>query len=161
MLNVPPRNNEFEDTIQLSIDEKKSHDDFKARQNVEKVNDHLVAKEIEKMVEGTENVEEDVVDNSSLNSQNDTDTRPSTLLLRDQDDPHNDAPPEGENSAVRQKTSKHGTYVFRESLFGQANESDPDDDELLAEKVSQELVEEMSETVDEAKLRKVVDEMLR
>ncbi|GJW97959.1 hypothetical protein Tco_0179767 [Tanacetum coccineum] len=35
------------------------------------------------------------------------------------------------------------------------------DDELPAEKVSQKLVKEMSETIDEAKLRKVVDEMLR
>nr|GFA03049.1 hypothetical protein [Tanacetum cinerariifolium] len=71
-----------------------------------------------------------------------------------------------------------------ESSSGQANESEPglstsgnqeqlddfdfwtykyatDDDELPAEKVSQELVEELSETIDEAKLRKVVDEMLR
>nr|GEU46674.1 hypothetical protein [Tanacetum cinerariifolium] len=36
-----------------------------------------------------------------------------------------------------------------------------DDDELPTENVSQELVEEMSEMVDEAKLRKVLDEMLR
>ncbi|GJZ60091.1 hypothetical protein Tco_0615907 [Tanacetum coccineum] len=34
-----------------------------------------------------------------------------------------------------------------------------DDDVILNEKVSQELVDEMSQTVDEAKLRKVVDEM--
>ncbi|GJZ81855.1 hypothetical protein Tco_0646849 [Tanacetum coccineum] len=36
-----------------------------------------------------------------------------------------------------------------------------DDDEIPNEKVSQELVDKMSHTVDEAKLRKVVDEMLR
>ncbi|GKB41619.1 hypothetical protein Tco_0886561 [Tanacetum coccineum] len=88
----------------------------------------------------------------------------------------------GENSAKRQKTSEHGTYVFGESSFGQVNKSKPgpstlgnqeqlddfdfwmdsyatDDDELPTEKVSQELVEEMSQTVDEAKLRKVVDEI--
>ncbi|GJQ99733.1 hypothetical protein Tco_0522718 [Tanacetum coccineum] len=35
------------------------------------------------------------------------------------------------------------------------------DDELPTKKVSQKLVDEMSQTVDEAKLRKVVDEMLR
>ncbi|GJZ53555.1 hypothetical protein Tco_0608440 [Tanacetum coccineum] len=80
----------------------------------------------------------------------------------------------------RQKTSKHGTYVFGESLSGQENESEPgpstsgnqeqlddfdfwtntyatDDDELPVEKVSQELMEEMSQTVDKAKLRKVND----
>ncbi|GKA24753.1 hypothetical protein Tco_0710786 [Tanacetum coccineum] len=89
-----------------------------------------------------------------------------------------------QNSAKRQKTSEHGTYVFGESLSGQDNESEPgpstsgnqeqlddfdfwtdsyaiDDDELPFEKVSQELVEEMSQTVDEAKLHKVVNEMLR
>ncbi|GJW39561.1 hypothetical protein Tco_0065406 [Tanacetum coccineum] len=92
--------------------------------------------------------------------------------------------PEGENRTKRHKTSEHGTYVFGESSSGQVYKSEPgpstsgnqeqlddfdfwtdkyatDDDELPAEKVSQELVEEMSEIVDEAKLRKVVDEMLR
>ncbi|GJU68467.1 hypothetical protein Tco_1254726 [Tanacetum coccineum] len=37
--------------------------------------EHLVAEEIEKMVEGTESEESDEVDNSILNSQNDPDTR--------------------------------------------------------------------------------------
>ncbi|GJY07942.1 hypothetical protein Tco_0374996 [Tanacetum coccineum] len=78
-------------------------------------------------------------------------------------------------NAKRQKTSEHGTYVFGESSSGQDNESEPgpstsgnqeqlddfdfwmdsyatDDDELPSEKVSQELAEEMSQTVDEAKL---------
>ncbi|GJZ92291.1 hypothetical protein Tco_0664356 [Tanacetum coccineum] len=56
---------------------------------------------------------------------------PSAIHPRDQDDPHDDAHPEGEN----------------------------DEDEIPTEKVSQELMDEMSHTVDEAKLRKVVDEM--
>nr|GEY07393.1 hypothetical protein [Tanacetum cinerariifolium] len=49
------------DTIQLSIAESKSHDDFEAHQNVKKVKEHLVAEEIEKMVEGTksENADEE------------------------------------------------------------------------------------------------------
>ncbi|GJQ89564.1 retrovirus-related pol polyprotein from transposon TNT 1-94 [Tanacetum coccineum] len=87
-------------------------------------------------------------------------------------------------SAKRQKTSEHGTYVFGESSSGQDNESEPglstssnkeqlddfdfltdsyatDDDELPTEKVSQELVEEMSQTIDEAKLHKAVNKMLR
>ncbi|GJV51777.1 hypothetical protein Tco_1447518 [Tanacetum coccineum] len=82
------------------------------------------------------------------------------------------------------KTSEHGTYVFGELSSGQVNESElgpstlgnqeqlddfdfwtdsyaTDDDELPTEKVSQDLVEEMSQIVDEAKLHKVVDEMLR
>ncbi|GKA01805.1 hypothetical protein Tco_0674470 [Tanacetum coccineum] len=109
-----------------------------------------------------------------------TPCRTVAIRLRDQDDDH----PKGENSAKRHKTFEHGTYVFGESLSGQVNESKPgpstpgnqeqlddfyfwtdsyaiDDDELPIEKVSQELMEEMSQTVDEAKLRKVVNEMLR
>ncbi|GJZ19484.1 hypothetical protein Tco_0556074 [Tanacetum coccineum] len=109
-----------------------------------------------------------------------TPCRTSAISPRDQDDPHDDDHPEGENSAKRQKMSEHGTYVFRESSFGQDNESEPgpstsgnkeelddfyfwtdsyatDDDELPTEKVSQELVEEMSRRVDKAKLRKVVN----
>ncbi|GKB00511.1 hypothetical protein Tco_0828504 [Tanacetum coccineum] len=37
----------------------------------------------------------------------------------DQDDHHDDAHPEGENSAKSQKISKHGTYVIGESSSGQ------------------------------------------
>ncbi|GJV96693.1 hypothetical protein Tco_1548270 [Tanacetum coccineum] len=78
----------------------------------------------------------------------------SAIRLRDQDDHHDDAHPKGENSAKRKKTSEHGTYVMRESSSGQANESESGPS-------TSELVEEMSETVDEAKLHKVIDEMLR
>nr|GEW61565.1 putative ribonuclease H-like domain-containing protein [Tanacetum cinerariifolium] len=270
-----PNVNEGEsNTIQLSIAEQKSRDDLEAHQYVEKVKEHLVAEEIEKIVEGTESEDAYEVDNSILNSQNDPDTRldprsykesskvekttvvqpvnvieeedksaqddyelrrmvkgknveesrntpssspirsprihytlissdteklyeltdtcsniccrgvnndiPIWLALnimfeglntsntpcrsfairpRDQDDPHDDAHPEGEYSAKRQKISEHGTYVFGESSRGHANESEPDDDELPSEKVSQELVEEMSQTIDEAKLRKVINEI--
>ncbi|GJS12174.1 hypothetical protein Tco_0368970 [Tanacetum coccineum] len=79
--------------------------------------------------------------------------RSSAVRPRDQDDPHADAHPKGENSAKRQKTSEHGTYVFGESSSSQANESEPSLSTL-------ELENEMSETVNGAKLRKVVDEML-
>nr|GEV37784.1 zinc finger, CCHC-type [Tanacetum cinerariifolium] len=46
----------------------------------------------------------------------DTSYRPSAVRPRDQDDPHDDSHSEGENSAKRQKTSGHGTYVFGEFL---------------------------------------------
>ncbi|GKA35971.1 ribonuclease H-like domain-containing protein, partial [Tanacetum coccineum] len=59
--------------------------------------------------------------------------RPFVIHPRDQDDPHDDAHPERDNN----------------------------DDVIPNEKVSQELVDEISQTIDEAKLRKVVDEMLR
>ncbi|GKF31694.1 hypothetical protein Tco_0101492, partial [Tanacetum coccineum] len=38
---------------------------------------------------------------------------------RDQDDHDDDAHPEGENSAKRQKTSEHGIFVFGESSCGE------------------------------------------
>nr|GEX04326.1 putative reverse transcriptase domain-containing protein [Tanacetum cinerariifolium] len=85
----------------------------------------------------------------------------SAIRLRDQDDPYDDAYPKGENSAKRQKKFEHRTYVFGESSSGQVSKSEPDDDELPTKKVSQDLMEEMSQIVDEEKLRKVVDEMLR
>ncbi|GKC21124.1 hypothetical protein Tco_1023274 [Tanacetum coccineum] len=65
-------------TIQLSLDEQKSHDELEAKQNVQKVVEHLIAEEIEKLVEGTENVENVEVDSSTLSqddTQNDLDTR--------------------------------------------------------------------------------------
>nr|GEX36089.1 hypothetical protein [Tanacetum cinerariifolium] len=47
------------------------------------------------------------------------------IVLSDQDDPHDDAHPKGENSKKRQKTSEHGTFMFRESSSGQDYESKP------------------------------------
>nr|GEU42708.1 ribonuclease H-like domain-containing protein [Tanacetum cinerariifolium] len=65
--------------------------------------------------------------------------------------------------AQGQKTYEHGTFVFGKSSSGQDYESEPgpstSDDVLSNEKVSQELMDEMSQTVNEAKLRKIVDEM--
>ncbi|GKC51714.1 hypothetical protein Tco_1074459 [Tanacetum coccineum] len=90
-----------------------------------------------------------------MSSERERERASSAIRPRDQDDPHNDAHPKGENNTKRQKTSEHGTYIFGESSSGQANESEPDHDELPIEKVSQELVEEMSQIIDEAKLRKV------
>ncbi|GKB15517.1 hypothetical protein Tco_0849440 [Tanacetum coccineum] len=90
--------------------------------------------------------------------------RPFAFCPRDQDDPHDDAHLKGENSVKRQKTSKYGTFKTGGSSSGQDYESRPDsyaidDDMLPNEKASQELVDEISQTVDEAKLRKVVDEI--
>nr|GEX30192.1 hypothetical protein [Tanacetum cinerariifolium] len=113
-----------------------------------------------------------------------TPCRPFAVRLRDRDDPHDDAHPESENSTKRHETSEHGTFEIGGSSSDQDYESEPgpstsgnqeqsddfdywtnsyaiDDDVLHNEKVSQEFVDEISQTVDEVKLRKVVDEMLR
>ncbi|GKB69719.1 hypothetical protein Tco_0931131 [Tanacetum coccineum] len=71
------------------------------------------------------------------------------------DDPHDDAHPEGGNSAKRQKTSEYKAYVSGESSYG------INDDEIPMKQVSQDIMEEVSLTIDEAKLRKMADEMLR
>nr|GEZ77018.1 hypothetical protein [Tanacetum cinerariifolium] len=67
--------------------------------------------------------------------------RTPAVRPRDQDDPHDDAHPEGENSAKQHKTS--------------------DDDEIPTKQASQDIMEEVSLNIDEAKLKKINDEMLR
>ncbi|GKE65011.1 hypothetical protein Tco_1519172 [Tanacetum coccineum] len=108
----------------------------------------------------------------------------SAVRPRDQNDPHDDAYPEGENSVKRQKTSEYEAYVSGESSPGQVNEEergpstsgnqeqvddydfwtdsyDSDDDEIPTKQVSQDIMQEVSLTIDEAKLKKIADEMLR
>ncbi|GKE34879.1 hypothetical protein Tco_1454201, partial [Tanacetum coccineum] len=46
----------LQDTLQVSLAEHKSKEEQEARENVELVNEHLASVEIEKMVEGQENV---------------------------------------------------------------------------------------------------------
>ncbi|GJZ08439.1 hypothetical protein Tco_0542722 [Tanacetum coccineum] len=83
--------------------------------------------------------------------------RTPAVRPRDQDDPHDDAHPEGENSAKQQKTSEYEAYVSRESSSGQAFQ----EEQAPTKQVSQDIMEEVSLTIDEAKLRKMADEMLR
>nr|GEV84327.1 hypothetical protein [Tanacetum cinerariifolium] len=113
-----------------------------------------------------------------------TTCRTPAIPPREQDDPYDDAHPERENSAKRQKTSKYEAYVSEESSSGHDNEQeqglstsgnqeqaddydfwtdsyDSDDDEIPTKQVSQDIIEEVSPNVDEAKLKKIADEMLR
>ncbi|GKF54512.1 hypothetical protein Tco_0161422 [Tanacetum coccineum] len=80
-----------------------------------------------------------------------TTCRPSAVRLRDRDDPHDDAHPEGENRAKRQKTSEYEAYVFGESSSGQVNENEQDDDEIPTKQMSRDIMKEVSLTIDEAK----------
>ncbi|GKC52082.1 hypothetical protein Tco_1074827 [Tanacetum coccineum] len=80
--------------------------------------------------------------------------RPSAIRPRDQDDLHDDAYPEGENSP-----STSGNQEQLDDFDFWTDSYATDNNELPTEKVSQELVEEMSQTVDEEKLRKVNDIM--
>ncbi|GKA06321.1 hypothetical protein Tco_0685545 [Tanacetum coccineum] len=84
----------------------------------------------------------------------------STIRLRDHDDPHDDAHPEGGNSAKSELgPSTSGNQEQLDNFNFWMDSCVTDDDELPNEKVSQELLEAMSQTVDGAKLRKVVDEI--
>ncbi|GJR08488.1 hypothetical protein Tco_0791140 [Tanacetum coccineum] len=205
----------LQDTLQVSLAEDKSQEEQEARENVELVNKHLASEEIEKLVEGSENVIDDSLpprndepqipdtrlepqsDKESLEveSTNDEEVEVTNVVIpvnvneeedeiTDEDDPHDDAHPEGENSAKRQKTSKYEAYVSRESSSGQVYEEErgpstssnqeqeddydfwtdsyaSDDDEIPSKQVSQDIMEEVSLTIDEAKLKKMADEMLR
>ncbi|GJX53186.1 hypothetical protein Tco_0281555 [Tanacetum coccineum] len=66
-----------------------------------------------------------------------------------------------QNSSKWQKTSEYEAYVSGESLSGQVNEEERDDDEIPTKQVSQDIMEEVSLIIDEAKLMKMADEMLR
>ncbi|GJT31778.1 hypothetical protein Tco_0922197 [Tanacetum coccineum] len=104
-----------------------------------------------------------------------TPCKTAAICPRDHDDHHDDAHPEGENNAKRLKTSKHEiqpdnpiTRTDNTLTQEQLDEFDAwmdgfgtDDDEVPTEKVSPELMEEISEEIDEAQLKKVVDDMLR
>nr|GEV44724.1 hypothetical protein [Tanacetum cinerariifolium] len=110
--------------------------------------------------------------------------RTPTTRPRNQDEPHDDAHPKGEKSAKRQNTLEYETYVSGESSSGQDNKQEQGpstsgnqeqaddydfwtdsyasgDDEIPTKQVSQDIMEEVSLNVDEAKLNKIDDEMLR
>nr|GEY28722.1 hypothetical protein [Tanacetum cinerariifolium] len=83
-----------------------------------------------------------------------TTCRTSAVHPRDQDDPQDDAHPERENSAKRQKTFEYRAYVSGESSSGHDNEKEQGPSTL-------DIMEELSLTINEAKLKKIADEMLR
>ncbi|GJT60036.1 hypothetical protein Tco_1003569 [Tanacetum coccineum] len=77
--------------------------------------------------------------------------RYSVVRTRDQDDPHNDAHPEGENSNQEQDDE----FDFWIDSYAS------DDDEIPTKQVTQDIMEEISLKIDKAKLKKIADEMLR
>ncbi|GJT72313.1 hypothetical protein Tco_1031599 [Tanacetum coccineum] len=65
----------LDETIQMSIATQRIIKDFEARQNVEKVKDHMVDEELEQLREGTENVDVDAFMDDVFNSQEDPGTK--------------------------------------------------------------------------------------
>ncbi|GJT62797.1 hypothetical protein Tco_1006330 [Tanacetum coccineum] len=85
--------------------------------------------------------------------------RYSAIHTRDQDDPHDDAHPKGENS---EKSRRHQRNQEQDDEFDFWTDSyASDDDEIPTKQVTQDIMEEISLTIDEAKLKKMADEMLR
>ncbi|GJS09662.1 hypothetical protein Tco_0366458 [Tanacetum coccineum] len=80
----------------------------------------------------------------------------SAVRTRDQDDPHDDAHPEGENSP-----STSGNQEQDDEFDFWTDSYASDDDEIPTKQVTQVIMEEISLTIDEAKLKKIADEMLR
>ncbi|GJV34666.1 hypothetical protein Tco_1395066 [Tanacetum coccineum] len=70
----------LQDTLQVSLAEQKSHEEIESKQNEEKVKEHLMAEEIKKLVDGPENVEENVEVSSSPFRNDDNQTNPDTRL---------------------------------------------------------------------------------
>ncbi|GJS92880.1 hypothetical protein Tco_0799848, partial [Tanacetum coccineum] len=88
-----------------------------------------------------------------------TDYRPSAVRPRDQDDPHDDAHPKGDNKEPGPSTS--GNQVQDDEFDFWTDSYASDDDEIPTKQVSQDIMEEISLTIDKAKLKKMADEMLR
>ncbi|GKD06473.1 hypothetical protein Tco_1181447 [Tanacetum coccineum] len=70
----------LQDTLQVSLAEQKSHEELEATQNVENFKEHLMAEEIEKLVEGKKNVEDNVEVASSPLRNDDNQTNLGTRL---------------------------------------------------------------------------------
>nr|GEX64309.1 hypothetical protein [Tanacetum cinerariifolium] len=70
------------EATRVSIATQRSLEDLEAQQNVEKVQEHLVEEEIEMMVEGTENVDDDEFMNEIFNDQEDPGTRRYGYMFR-------------------------------------------------------------------------------
>ncbi|GJZ06937.1 hypothetical protein Tco_0540730 [Tanacetum coccineum] len=81
---------------------------------------------------------------------------PQTPVVRprDQDGPHDDAHPEGGGNSAKNQEQIDDYDFWTESYAS-------DDDEVPTKQVSQDIKEEVSLTINEAKLKKITDEMLR
>ncbi|GJS47313.1 hypothetical protein Tco_0597434 [Tanacetum coccineum] len=96
-------------------------------------------------------------------------SRPSAVRPRDQDDPHDDAHPERENNSScagqvneeERGPSTSGNQEQEDDYDFWTDSYASDDDEIPSKQVSQDIMEEVSLTIDEAKLKKMADEMLR
>ncbi|GJU01151.1 hypothetical protein Tco_1111489, partial [Tanacetum coccineum] len=97
----------LQDTLQVSLVEQKSHKELESKQNVEKVKEHLMAEEIEKLVEGSANVEENVEVSSSPLRNDDNKTNPDTRLEPRRDKEKEEESEEDDYELRRREKGKH------------------------------------------------------
>ncbi|GKB34897.1 retrovirus-related pol polyprotein from transposon TNT 1-94, partial [Tanacetum coccineum] len=105
----------LQDIIQLSLAEQKSHEELEAKQNKDKVKEHLMAEEIEKLVEGTENIEENDVDSSTLRSPRIHSTLISSNIEKLYELMVNDPPPSTPSSSSQKPNLSASQHIL--SLF--------------------------------------------
>ncbi|GJQ96302.1 hypothetical protein Tco_0007441 [Tanacetum coccineum] len=150
----------LQDTLQVSLAEHKSQEEQEVRENVKLVNKHLASEEIEKMVEGSENVIDD-----SLPTRNDEPQIPNTRLepRSDKESPEvestNDEEVEITNVVIPVNVNEEEDEITYEVY--ELKRREKDDDEIPTKQVSQDIMKEVSLTIDEAKLKKMSDEMSR
>ncbi|GJU95836.1 retrovirus-related pol polyprotein from transposon TNT 1-94 [Tanacetum coccineum] len=100
------------DCIPLDL-KTKSHYELEAKQNVKKVKEHLIAEEIEKLVEGTENVESDEVFNSVLNNQEVLGTRLEPKSHKESPEVEKTTEVQPVNTIKEEKESAEDDYELR------------------------------------------------
>ncbi|GKA12032.1 hypothetical protein Tco_0691578 [Tanacetum coccineum] len=83
----------------------------------------------------------------------------SAVHTRDQDDPHDDAHPKGKNKEPGPSTL--GNQEQDDDFDFWTDSYASDDDEIPTKQVTQDIMEEISLKINEAKLKKMADEMLR
>ncbi|GJU46266.1 hypothetical protein Tco_1203532 [Tanacetum coccineum] len=137
----------LQDTLQVSLAEQKSHEELETKQNVEKVKKHLMAKEIEKLVEGSKNVEENVEVASSPLRNDDNQTDPSTRL-----EPRSD-----KESPEVEKIDDISQPV---NVIEEEEESAEDDYEFMPRRNCNELSQYLQDIMMES-LPKLVDERIK
>ncbi|GJR15069.1 hypothetical protein Tco_0797721 [Tanacetum coccineum] len=153
----------LQDTLQVSLAEHKSPEKSKKLEKIwtgQRSSCDLLeidkdgGKDHQRMLEprsDKESPEVEIIKDKEVEPTNDEDVeitnvpqttcRPSVVRPRDQDDPHDDASSWGVNSCKLAE--------------------DSDDDEIPTKQMSQDIKEEVSLIIDEAKLKKMADEMLR
>ncbi|GJY66189.1 hypothetical protein Tco_0468427 [Tanacetum coccineum] len=151
----------LQDTLQVSLAEHKSQEEQEVRENVKLVNKHLASEEIEKMVEGSENVIDD-----SLPTRNDEPQIPNTRA-----------------DSERQKLNKEMEWMIAKAILQERRNiqaeislqiqkvinhhipSQVDASMMMKYRRSKlstvDIMKEVSLTIDEAKLKKMSDEMSR